>query len=61
MEFNSCRPNNWLLFGDLLCISIDGSFEEPVWAVVEKHIADQWLVIFCFLPSSLSIIEEEIV
>ena len=38
------RPN-WLLYGDLLCISMDGSFQEPVWAVVDKHIGKQRLVI----------------
>ena len=52
MEFNSSRPDSWLLFGDLLCISIDGSFQEPVWAVVENHIVQQRLVVIvCFLPS----------
>lgn len=45
MEFNPSRPSNWFLFGDLLCISIDGSFQEPVWAVVEKHIDQQRLVV----------------
>ncbi|CAH3130230.1 unnamed protein product [Pocillopora meandrina] len=27
---------SWLVYGNLLCISCDGSFEQPVWAVVEK-------------------------
>ena len=29
------------MHGSLLCISLDGFFEEPVWAVVEKHFADE--------------------
>ncbi|CAH3144169.1 unnamed protein product, partial [Porites lobata] len=34
----------WLMYGNLLCISLDGSFEEPVWAVVERHIASERIV-----------------
>ena len=34
------RNVEWLMHGSLLCISLDGFFEEPVWAVVEKHFAD---------------------
>ena len=48
MQFNPSRPSIWLLFGDLLCISIDGSFQEPVWAVVENHIVQQRLVVPSF-------------
>ena len=54
MKLILLRPENWLLFGDLLCISIDGSFQEPVWAVVEKHIAQEaksGLVIIIFVCS----------
>ncbi|XP_078352980.1 uncharacterized protein LOC144637775 isoform X2 [Oculina patagonica] len=29
------------LYGSLLCISMDNSFQEPVWATVEKHVADE--------------------
>ena len=32
------------MHGSLLCISLDGFFEEPVWAVVEKHFADERFV-----------------
>ena len=32
------------MYGNLLCISLDGSFEEPVWAVVERHIASERFV-----------------
>ena len=32
------------MYGNLLCISLDGSFEEPVWALVEKHIANERFV-----------------
>ena len=35
------RNAEWLMHGSLLCISLDGFFEEPVWAVVEKHFADE--------------------
>ena len=57
MEFNSSRPGNWFLFGDLLCISMDESFQKPVWAVVEKHIDQQRFVIVtkCSLPLLIEI------
>ena len=32
------------MHGSLLCISLDGFFEEPVWAVVKKHFADERFV-----------------
>ena len=32
------------MHGSLLCISLDGFFEEPIWAVVEKHFADERFV-----------------
>ena len=35
------------MYGNLLCISLDGSFEEPVWAVVERHIASERFVTKC--------------
>ena len=38
------RNVEWLMHGSLLCISLDGFFEEPVWAVVEKHFADERFV-----------------
>ena len=38
------RNVEWLMRGSLLCISLDGFFEEPVWAVVEKHFADERFV-----------------
>jgi len=32
------------MFGDLLCISLDNSFQEPIWGTVEKHVAEDRLV-----------------
>ena len=32
------------MYGDLLCISIDNSFQEPIWATAEKHVEEQGLV-----------------
>ena len=40
------RSASWLVYGNLLCISCDGSFEQPVWAVVEKVDHEQRLVTF---------------
>ena len=44
---NLSRQAEWLMYGNLLCISLDGSFEEPVWAVVERHIASERFVTKC--------------
>lgn len=33
-----------LLYGDLLCISLDGSFQKPIWGLVEGHISSQRIV-----------------
>ena len=41
---NLSRQAEWLMYGNLLCISLDGSFEEPVWAVVERHIVSERFV-----------------
>lgn len=46
------RSASWLVYGNLLCISCDGSFEQPVWAVVEKVDHEQRLVpFFNLLPA----------
>ena len=56
IEFYPSRPTTWLLYGDLLCISIDGSFQEPVWAVVENHIVQQRLVVIVSSLSSIRLL-----
>ena len=36
--FNISRHTETFLYGNLLCISTDGTFQEPIWAVVDKRI-----------------------
>ena len=40
LSYLSSHPEG-LLYGNLLCISLDGYFQEPVWAIVERHIVEQ--------------------
>lgn len=52
------RDTEGLLYGNLLCISFDGTFQEPVWAVVDRCIAKQrwelvfeWWIVQIFYPT----------
>ncbi|XP_078352981.1 NFX1-type zinc finger-containing protein 1-like isoform X1 [Oculina patagonica] len=58
---NGSKPANWLLYGDLLCISMDESFENPVWAVVEKHIDKQRIVKITLCDKANKISEAEFI
>ncbi|KAK2558264.1 NFX1-type zinc finger-containing protein 1 [Acropora cervicornis] len=44
LKNKNSRDTEGLLYGNLLCISIDGTFQEPVWAVVDRCIAKQSIV-----------------
>nr|XP_058942771.1 NFX1-type zinc finger-containing protein 1-like [Pocillopora verrucosa] len=35
---------DFLMYGDLLCISLDSSFQKPIWGLVEGHISNQSIV-----------------
>ncbi|XP_068728425.1 NFX1-type zinc finger-containing protein 1-like [Montipora capricornis] len=60
-DSSDLEQTDCFLYGNLLCISTDGSFEEPVWAVVDKHIADQSIVRITLCEKANTMTEPEFI